>query len=182
MAEFESAWMDWKPGDHADQGNSVSNDSALVGRFQQREAVENEVVDDGPKASQQVVVVEETPSRVPNPGSRKRASRALTKLTEIPPSDTPAGALDRAWRAAWTRSSVAFAAHGTNPTPGTHEAATWLELLLSEGWEARWHWNEAHARTALKAIHEGRWTARIGDGRVLLSTRNNVHVARNDAA
>ena len=75
------------------------------------------------------------------------------------------------WQAASARARKGFARHGVTPSTGTLAAATWVELLLADGWDSRWQWTDEDAMDALAAFYTGRRTARISeDGRVLLST------------
>ena len=81
------------------------------------------------------------------------------------------------WRVAWNRTNTRFAEAGIARSNETSQAATWITMLLDEGWNGRWHWSEDHARTTLEALYSGRWTAQIVDGRVLLSTPVNGDAA-----
>ena len=129
----------------------------------------------GEAASRAVKVALETD---PNVEPRSRKCELLNPIKDAfrttPSEPTPYQHLEADWRAAIARAREAFARQGVTPSTGTFQAATWLEMLLTEGWDGRWRWTEKDARDALAAFYASRWTARISDdARVLLSTPVN---------
>ena len=82
------------------------------------------------------------------------------------------------WTAAHSKALETFSEHsGVNPSEGTLEATTWLQMEVDRGWADRRGMDEALARSLLKELYAGRLVGRIGpQGRPLLWT------ARRDPA
>ena len=87
------------------------------------------------------------------------------------------------WRATAQRIDADLAERGVEADRSTRQSATWLLLLLDEGWTGRWGWTEHEAKEALGALLSGRSTGRLAsDARVALrdseSTQFSVHHER----